>query len=65
MPVVPGENGTAGFKEVPDPNTPAATLLVRGIAVGVCRTDREIAEGAYGIPPSGETTLVVGHESLR
>ena len=29
-------------------------LLVRGIAAGVCGTDREIAEGAYGMPPSGE-----------
>ena len=39
-------------------------LLVRGIAVGVCGTDREIAQGAYGTPPLGETTLVIGHESL-
>ena len=60
MTVVPGEKG----KEVPDPNTREGTLLVRGVAVGICRTDREIAEGAYGIPPCGETTLVVGHESL-
>jgi hypothetical protein len=38
-------------------------LLVRGIAVGICGTDREIAEGAYGTP-SGEARLVIGHESL-
>lgn len=37
---------------------------MRGIAAGVCRTDREIAEGAYGMPPSGEARLVIGHESL-
>jgi glucose 1-dehydrogenase len=39
-------------------------LLVRGMAVGICGTDREIAEGAYGEPPSGEARLVIGHESL-
>lgn len=37
---------------------------MRGIAAGVCGTDREIAEGAYGMPPSGEARLVIGHESL-
>jgi D-arabinose 1-dehydrogenase-like Zn-dependent alcohol dehydrogenase len=35
-----------------------------GMAVGICGTDREIAEGAYGEPPSGEARLVSGHESL-
>jgi threonine dehydrogenase-like Zn-dependent dehydrogenase len=39
-------------------------LLVRGRAIGVCGTDREIADGAYGTPPSGEETLIIGHESL-
>jgi threonine dehydrogenase-like Zn-dependent dehydrogenase len=34
------------------------------MAVGICGTDREIAEGAYGTPPSGEASLVIGHESL-
>jgi glucose 1-dehydrogenase len=33
------------------------------MAVGVCRADREIAEGAHGTPPSGEARLVIGHES--
>jgi threonine dehydrogenase-like Zn-dependent dehydrogenase len=39
-------------------------LLVRGMATGVCGTDRKIAEGAYGTPPPGEARLVIGHESL-
>ena len=39
-------------------------LLVRGMAAGVCGTDRELAKGAYGTPPSGEARLVIGHESL-
>src|SRR5947209_11115463 len=64
MTVVPGRKGTAGIKEVPDPDMQDGTLLVRGMAVGICGTDREIAEGAYGTPPPGEARLVIGHESL-
>ena len=64
MTVVPGQKGTAGIEEVPDPGRQDGALLVRGTAVGVCGTDREIAEGAYGTPPSGEARLVIGHESL-
>ena len=64
MTVVPGQKGTAGIEEVPDPGMQDGALLVRGMAVGICGTDREIAEGAYGTPPSGEARLVIGHESL-
>ena len=39
-------------------------MLVRGLLVGVCGTDREIAEGAYGEAPSGQAKLIIGHESL-
>ena len=51
MTVVPGQKGTAGVEEVPDPDAQDAALLVRGMMLGVCGTDREIAEGAYGTPP--------------
>lgn len=64
MTVVPGQKGTAGVEEVPDPDTQDAALLVRGMMLGVCGTDREIAEGAYGTPPSCEERLIIGHESL-
>ena len=64
MTVVPGQKGTAGIEEVPDPGKQDGALLVRGIGVGICGTDREIAEGADGTPPSGEARLVIGHESL-
>jgi hypothetical protein len=49
MTVVPGQKGTAGIEEVPDPDMQDGALLVRGMAVGVCGTDREIAEGAGGV----------------
>ena len=39
-------------------------LLVRGLMMGVCGTDREIAEGGYGEPPPGESELIIGHEGL-
>jgi NADPH:quinone reductase-like Zn-dependent oxidoreductase len=64
MTVVPGQKGSAGIEEVPDPDMQDGALLVRGMAIGICGTDREIAEGGYGTPPSGEARLIIGHESL-
>jgi len=64
MTVVPGQKGTAGIEEAPDPGMQVGALLVRGMAVGICGTDREIAEGAYGAPPPNEARLVIGHEGL-
>ena len=40
------------------------SVLVEAVAVGVCGTDVEIAEGKYGWAPPGQTRLVLGHESL-
>ena len=39
-------------------------MLVEAVAVGVCGTDVEIAEGKYGWAPPGQPRLVLGHESL-
>jgi len=39
-------------------------VRVRTLEVGVCGTDREISEGAFGVPPEGERDLVLGHEFL-
>ena len=64
MTVRPGQTETAGVEEMPYPDRHDGTLLVRGMAVGICGTDREIAGGAYGTPPSGEERLIIGHESL-
>lgn len=64
MTVRPGQKGTAAVEEVPDLDSRDGALLVRGRAAGVCGTDREIADGAYGTPPFGEERLVIGHESL-
>jgi threonine dehydrogenase-like Zn-dependent dehydrogenase len=62
--VTPGRRGSARVEEVPDADPGPGDLLVRGIAVGVCGTDKEIAAGDYGWAPSGQEGLVLGHESL-
>lgn len=64
MTVVPGHKGTAGVETVDEPPVAQGELLVSGRLVGVCGTDREIAEGSYGEPPTGEARLVLGHEGL-
>jgi threonine dehydrogenase-like Zn-dependent dehydrogenase len=50
--------------DVSEPAPGAGELLVDGVALGVCGTDREIARGEYGWAPPGHDRLVLGHESL-
>ncbi|QQQ73586.1 glucose 1-dehydrogenase [Saccharothrix sp. 6-C] len=50
--------------EVPEPAPRPGELLVEGLAVGVCGTDKEIARAEYGWAPPGRDRLVLGHESL-
>ena len=61
--VRPGTPG-AELREHPEPPPDDTTILVEGLALGVCGTDREIAGGAYGWAPPGCEHLVLGHESL-
>lgn len=62
--VLAGKADTVEVGEVPDPVPGPGELLVQGISVGVCGTDREIAAGEYGQAPAGRDRLVLGHESL-
>jgi glucose 1-dehydrogenase len=62
--VVPLEAGSAAVTEMPDPEPGPGELLVEGLALGVCGTDREIMDGEYGWAPPGEERLILGHESL-
>ncbi len=62
--VVPGCAGSARLDEVPDPEVELGSVLVEALAVGVCGTDVEIAEGQYGWAPPGRERLILGHESL-
>lgn len=62
--VEPGRKGSLSVTDVPDPRPGNDELLVDGIAMGVCGTDKEIAAGNYGWSPPGSSRLVLGHESL-
>ncbi|MEV8435971.1 glucose 1-dehydrogenase [Actinosynnema sp. NPDC051121] len=50
--------------ELPEPEPGPGDLLVEGLAVGVCGTDKEISRAEYGWAPPGRDRLVLGHESL-
>ena len=62
--VIPLKPGTAAVVDFPDPEPGDGELLVDGIALGVCGTDREIIAGDYGWAPAGSERLILGHESL-
>lgn len=61
--VRPGHRGVV-LADVPEPAPEAGAVLVEGLALGICGTDREIVAGAYGWAPPGRDRLVLGHESL-
>jgi glucose 1-dehydrogenase len=62
--VEPLKAGSAEVREMPDPVARPGELLVEGLALGICGTDREIVAGEYGWAPPGRDRLVLGHESL-
>jgi threonine dehydrogenase-like Zn-dependent dehydrogenase len=62
--VRPGAEDSVAVREVPDPAPAPGELLVDGLAMGVCGTDKEIVRGEYGTAPPGCDRLVLGHESL-
>ena len=59
----PGTSGSTGVADVPEA-ADEGSVPVRTLEVGVCGTDREIAEGLFGTAPEGEERLVIGHELL-
>ena len=59
----PGGTGSLTVTEVPEPGSGERELLVDGLTVGVCGTDREIAAGKYGWAPPLRDRLVLGSES--
>jgi glucose 1-dehydrogenase len=59
----PGRPGTIRLGAMPG-EAAGPGVRVRTLEVGVCGTDREISEGAFGVPPDGERDLVLGLEFL-
>jgi threonine dehydrogenase-like Zn-dependent dehydrogenase len=62
--VEPKKPGSAQLEDIAEPDMNEGSVLVEAVAVGVCGTDVEIADGKYGWAPPGQTRLVLGHESL-
>lgn len=62
--VTPGMKDSLRPREVPDPPPGDGSILVEGVAVGLCGTDLEIVAAEYGQAPVGEPFLVLGHENL-
>jgi glucose 1-dehydrogenase len=58
----PGRASAVHVDDVPEP-APGG-VAIRTLEVGVCGTDREIADGQFGTAPPGEEQLVLGHELL-
>jgi threonine dehydrogenase-like Zn-dependent dehydrogenase len=62
--VQPGAAGSLRVEDVPEPDPALGSVLVEALAVGICGTDAEIAEGGYGWASPGRDRLILGHESL-
>src|SRR5215831_13920699 len=46
--MVPGQQGSVAFADKPEPPPADGRVLVQTAAIGICGTDVEIIEGAYG-----------------
>jgi threonine dehydrogenase-like Zn-dependent dehydrogenase len=62
--IIPGQPDSVELTELPEPEPKDGELLVQPLRLGVCGTDREIAEGAHGEAPPGHERIVLGHELL-
>ncbi|MFJ4878412.1 glucose 1-dehydrogenase [Streptomyces sp. NPDC088745] len=62
--VEPGLRNSLRVRDLPVPSPTGTDLLVRGLMMGVCGTDHELAGGQYGWAPAGRDWMVLGHESL-
>lgn len=62
--VVPGKPDMSAVTELPDPVPEPGELLVEGVLVGACGTDREVVESSHGALPAGRDRMVLFHESI-
>jgi glucose 1-dehydrogenase len=62
--VLPRHPDSLAVMDMAEPQPGPGDVVVDGVAIGVCGTDREIAAGDYGWAPPGEDRLILGHESL-
>lgn len=64
MTVVPGKPASAAVADIAEPVESDGAVLVEGIAIGVCGTDREIIASSDVLLPPSASELILGHESL-
>jgi threonine dehydrogenase-like Zn-dependent dehydrogenase len=63
--IYPGKHSLGLLTDIPEPNLNSPTAVkLRMLQVGVCATDREIANFIFGVPPKGFDYLVMGHEGF-
>jgi len=62
--VRPGTAHSIALTDMSPPPAAEGSVLVQGLAVGLCGTDVEIIEAEYGEAPEGSDLLVLGHENL-
>src|SRR3954467_9347849 len=62
--VRPLEAGSLQLSDVPEPVPGPDELLVDGLALGICGTDRELISGEYGFAPAGADRVILGHQAL-
>lgn len=62
--VEPGSAGSVRLDDLDEAAVGEGAVLAEVVALGICGTDREMAEGLYGWAPPGRDRLVLGHESL-
>ena len=60
----PSRADSLHITEIPRHEPGAGEVLVRVRQVGICGTDRELIHGSFGTAPTGEASLVLGHEML-
>ncbi|MGE5639148.1 MAG: glucose 1-dehydrogenase [Clostridia bacterium] len=61
--IEPRRPGSLRLDDIAEPEA-GGQVLVQALAVGICGTDRELLDGAYGEAPAEGGRLVLGHESL-
>lgn len=62
--VDPSKAQSLQVEDLADPAPREKELLVKGLAIGICGTDKEIVRAEYGWSPPHRDRLVLGHESL-
>ncbi len=62
--VTPGTANSLELRDIPEPPESEGSVLVDGLAIGLCGTDTEIVAAQYGEAPPGSDYLVLGHENL-